>query len=564
MRVIPKIKSVTVNSGRCNISDLVWNFAPDTDERIISAAKRICDSAAGTAVYVSHGSTDAQSYIIHISQDRIDIASDGAAGAFYALMTLKMLKESTDADVECCFIEDGPDMLYRGFYHDATRGKVPTLDTLKKLADTMAEYKLNSLQLYIEHTYEFKEYDFCLDKLGYLTKEEICELDIYCKDRFIELIPSLASFGHLYHLMSSDKYNHLCELQNYIPDSHYYVEKMKHHTINPLMDESFELITSLIDQHMEAFTSDKFNICCDETFDLGTDVNNDKDKGELYVNFVKKLIEHLQSKGKTVMMWGDIILKHPDRVGEISDKVIFLNWDYGAEPIEANIAAMAGVTQIVCPGTGAWNGFHEVSHTEEKNILTLTSYGKKYGAIGILNTNWGDLGNPSCLGMCMYGLILGGAVGWYTETKADKEFKAFVSEYYYGNSEAMNILDSLSNYHDCSSWLMYNWDNMKPKEDSQEWFKRAMDNCNAMIDYIKSCSFKNDSIKNEFLIAAQGDSFVISWNAHKFGYDIKSEVDFDKWLCEYEKQWLKESKRAELDTLTAYFRDIYAKSYLTK
>ena len=135
------------------------------------------------------------------------------------------------------------------------------------------------LQLYIEHTFEFKEYEFCRDKFGYLTKDEIRELDKYCKSKFIELIPSISTFGHLYELLSCDKYKHLCELRDFTPKYHYWWERMMHHTINPELDESFELIKSLIDQYLEVSTSDKFNICCDETFDLGTGVNKGKDKG---------------------------------------------------------------------------------------------------------------------------------------------------------------------------------------------------------------------------------------------------------------------------------------------
>ena len=35
--------------------------------------------------------------------------------------------------------------------------QVPDLDYLKKLADRMSYYKLNELQLYIEHTYLFRD-----------------------------------------------------------------------------------------------------------------------------------------------------------------------------------------------------------------------------------------------------------------------------------------------------------------------------------------------------------------------------------------------------------------------
>jgi N-acetyl-beta-hexosaminidase len=65
--------------------------------------------------------------------------------------------------------------------------------TLKSLIDQMAYYKLNSLQLYVEHTFEFEEYKDLNEKLGYLSKEEIKEIDAYCEENFIEFIPSLST-----------------------------------------------------------------------------------------------------------------------------------------------------------------------------------------------------------------------------------------------------------------------------------------------------------------------------------------------------------------------------------
>ena len=66
-------------------------------------------------------------------------------------------------------IEDEPDFKYRGFYHDITRGKIPKVETIKRLIDNMAYYKLNSLQLYVEHTYEFKEFSDDIERTGYMT-----------------------------------------------------------------------------------------------------------------------------------------------------------------------------------------------------------------------------------------------------------------------------------------------------------------------------------------------------------------------------------------------------------
>lgn len=53
-------------------------------------------------------------------------------------------------------IEDAPDLAARAYYLDCSRGRVPTLATLKRYADILCRYKINQWQLYIEHTYLFR------------------------------------------------------------------------------------------------------------------------------------------------------------------------------------------------------------------------------------------------------------------------------------------------------------------------------------------------------------------------------------------------------------------------
>ncbi len=558
MTITPNVKELHIYNGVCNADALRWCFSEETDERVVQAAYRLCEGTDGIPVYVRHGDAIGESYTLTVSENEIQIDAESAAGAFYALMTLKMLIRSGHGVIACCHIVDSPNMAYRGFYQDTTRGRIPTLDTLKKLVDTMAEHKMNSLQLYVEHSYDFKEYAHCKERLGYLTKAEIRELDAYCRDRFVELVPSLSTFGHLYHLLQSDAYRHLCELKDFVPASHYWKERMNHHTINPLLDESFALITSLIDQHMEAFTSDKFNICCDETFDLGKDVNRGKDRGELYIGFVKKLVSYLEAKGKTVLMWGDILLEHPDRIEDLSDKIVFCSWDYDRVPSEKRVAPLKDTIQYVCPGTNSWRGFHERVQMEEGSILGMTRLGVKYGATGILVTNWGDLGNPASIDMAMYGLILAAAAGWDHRTEASAEFKQFVSRYHYGCDEAVDILEQLSIAARHACWLSYNWGWSKYEDDSAEAFEGSMRLCEHLIDRIERAEFEDADLKREFLLAARGDSLMIEWSAHKKGYTVKSAVDFDSWIEDYKRNWLEDSKPSELDEVVRVFTSLHS------
>lgn len=558
MKFIPKVKNCSLGKGTVNLSKIKWIFDADADARVSDEAYAIRPSSDdGTEVRVCFKNTDCESYRINISENGVNIESDGARGAFYALQTLKQLLNNGE-NVACMVIDDAPDMRYRGFYHDVTRGKVPTLDTLKELADTLASLKMNSLQLYIEHTFEFKEYEFCRDELGYLTKDEIRELDAYCKSKFIELIPSVSSFGHLYHLLSSEKYRHLSELPDYVPTRHYWFERMMHHTINPQFDESFEVIKSLIDQFSAVTTSDKFNICCDETFDLGNGANKGKDKGELYLGFVKKIIDYLTSKGKTVMMWGDIVLQHPECIGEIPENVVFLNWGYDKNPAEEQYKKLydSGRTQILCPATSAWLGFSEDIAIEEGNIMTLAKYAYKYGAEGMLLTNWGDLGNLSSLTVSMYGLTLAAAVSWNKSAKADADFRAAVSERVFGNAETVDLNGKISDIKP-----ILNWTKAVTRGDEYEKFGRddylgAISLLKDIREKMSRLSFKSDIIKREYIAAVDGYLIIAEICAKIDGYaDVKCGADLDKWCSEYRELWLARNKKSELDEVIRVIKD---------
>ena len=98
---------------------------------------------------------EAQAYELHINADGIIITGGSACGLFYGMQTLRQMTQQEGCCLPYTSIQDKPQIEHRGFYHDVTRGRIPTMDYLKKLVDRMAAYKLNQLQLYMEHTFLF-------------------------------------------------------------------------------------------------------------------------------------------------------------------------------------------------------------------------------------------------------------------------------------------------------------------------------------------------------------------------------------------------------------------------
>ena len=382
-----------------------------------------------------------QGYVLEIKTGAIRLEASDVCGLINGIQTLRQIVSSCGNPIPCMVIRDWPDFPVRGFYHDVTRGKVPTLGTLMALADKMASYKLNQLHLYVEHTFAFKNHPDIWEGADPLTAGEIRALADHCERLNIDLVPSLSTFGHFYTALRSRRKEHLNELNISASELPYSLsDRMNHYTLDCTNPESLALVTELIEEFLPLFKSRYFNICCDETFDLGKGKNAQRAKasgeGKLYVNFLKQIMKVIIRHGKIPMFWGDILIRHPDLLKELPAKVVALNWDYAPMPRRpCSLFQKAGIRYYACPGVHGWNDFtNHIPHASQ-NIITFAKQGKKFGAEGLLNTDWGDLGHVNFLAGSYHGMILGAAASWNLKAAEDLDaFDAALDQREFGDS----------------------------------------------------------------------------------------------------------------------------------
>ena len=423
----------------------------------------------------------------------------------------------------------------------------------------------------MEHTFAFLEYAEINEGQEPLTAEEIRELDSYCKERFVELIPSLSCFGHLYNLLQNKKYSHLCELENYNPQKHIWVEKLTHHTIDASNPESYELIKSLIEQYIPLFSSKYFNICCDETFDLGKGRNAGKNVGELYTDFVSKLISLVESKGKTAMLWGDVILYHIDLVDKISDKAVFLNWEYERNVAFSKIEAFknSGRKQIVCPGVKGWIRLLEYLPDSEINIRKMAAYGKLCGAMGVMTTNWGDYGHFCDPLNVSVGTALGAAESWNPAGADIEYFDRAVSILTYRNQNG-NVLRAVrdicacdkDNIFHCSFRVLAKtkgFDDGYVAPELLDLLKNS-EKCDRAVEIFK-VEMQNNQLDKEIgetlINAARGYSLLLLGIAIQCrDYKMSDWIfKFKEWQIDFETVWKRQNKKDELPVLSEFLDD---------
>lgn len=517
-----------------------------------------------------------EEYKLNIKDKYIEIIGSESSGIYYGIQTLIQILKQDGIKLRGVNIEDSPYFKNRGYFADITRGKVPTLETLKKLADKLSSYKINQMQLYIEHTFAFEDMSEVWRDKDPITAEEILILDEYCKKRHIELIPSLATFGHLYEVLRTKSYEDLCELENSRESEYSYIDRMAHHTLDVSNNKSLELVYNMLNEFIPLFSSNKFNICCDETFDLGKGkskyIAEEIGNGKLYVDFLNKVISYVKNHNKTVLFWGDVILNHKELLKDIPEDTICLNWDYWCKATENNTRTIweSKRKQWVCPGTGGWSHLMNLIENSFENINRMVSYGVKYGADGILNTDWGDYGHINSLSNSVPSIIYGASLSWNPniEKDFDYEYKA-ISLLEYGD-ESMQIVNILKELSECQTvgWSELIWwkerYNDKVKADFKkldpykikESYEKAKEIEERLL--ILSTKLNNKEAIEEFILSANGIALINDFFLTLLKEDFnKNEVatfnttkdlarEFEEWLYDYSIKWREKNKESEL------------------
>jgi hypothetical protein len=423
-----------------------------------------------------------------------------------------------------------------------------------------------------------------------ITPQEILELDRYCNIRGIELVPCIASFGHLYDLLHSLSFGKYREIENEQGEPFTWYNRMRYHTINVSDPESFTLITSILDQYIPLFRSNKINICCDETFELGKGKSaNLAEKmaiGELYLSYVNKLVEYLQSKGKEVMIWGDVLQNNHEQMGKLNTQVTCLNWyyGYGAKERIVKIFSDNGLKQYVCPSVSGYSRLVNAYDMSFTNIREMAKLGNKYNAEGFLNTDWGDCGHINMPALAIPGMIYGAAQAW--NVKDDRDFNtidqsASLMEFGKSAKKLVGLLRKLSRQdivtiNDLAFFRDYKVYNQtypdfgvglyeKAKEKmmgaSEDKLKESVTKCSEIMKGLKQNdnSYFTDLQDEmlEFYLAARGvalmQELTLVIKEREYGQNVQPldspfelAGKFEYWLMDYCKDWRAQSRESEL------------------
>ena len=370
-----------------------------------------------------------QGYALTVHENgTVAINAADAAGAFYAKQTLTQLERLCDGQLPVGQVRDWPDLRIRGVMLDISRDKVPTFETLLAIVDRLAEWKVNHLELYAEHTFAYPGHEVVWHEAGAMTAEEIEQLDDYCAARHIELVPNQNCLGHMARWLKHPPYTGLAMA----PEGYVMLGLQRPpSTIEPTNPASLALVRGLLGELVPHFHHTRFvNVGLDEPWEMPADRIDD------YLEWVRTLRALPEIDGLELLVWGDILAGEPERIRALPDGVTVCEWGYDAgHPFEARarVYEQCGRPFWTAPGTSSWLTILGRITNVRANCAEAVDAAVAHGGAGMLNTDWGDQGHLQYLPISEPGLAYGAAVAWCAQANRDLDLGTVLSAHCYGD-----------------------------------------------------------------------------------------------------------------------------------
>jgi hexosaminidase len=324
-----------------------------------------------------------ESYTLHISPTGIIINAANEAGVFYAFQTLRQMMRMDalpDANrqwrtwkVPAVDISDTPLFPYRGLHLDVVRHFMP-VDFVKKYIDLLAYYKMNRFHWHLTDDQgwriEIKKYPK-LQKIaawrdqtlighagdsiprydgkrygGYYTQDEIKEVVRYAADRGVMVIPEIEMPGHSLEALAAYPELSCTSGPFKVAETWGVFDDVYCPT-----EETFTFLQNVLDEVIALFPSPYIHIGGDECpkqrwkesefCQALMKKEGLKDEMELQSYFIQRIEKYLNSKGKSIIGWDEIL------EGGIAPNATIMSW----RGTEGGIAAAReGHDVIMTPG----------------------------------------------------------------------------------------------------------------------------------------------------------------------------------------------------------------------
>jgi hexosaminidase len=359
----------------------------------------------------SRSDLGAEGYELQVRPDGVRMTAAGAAGLFYAGQTLRQLlpvaawRRAPEAGVAwtvpCVRIVDQPRFGWRGLLLDPARHFIPKA-TVLGIVDVMAMHKLNRLQLHltddqgwrlelrgfpkltarsswrdgtlIGRLHEGPEQYSNVPHGGFYSREDLREIVAYAAARHIVVVPEIEMPGHTRALLSA--YPEFAVF----PDRAAGMDLLKKWGVSKDVlaprPATLDGIRKLLDEVCEIFPSPWIHTGGDEApRDQWRESSEMQDlihklglrnEDELQAWFTAQLSQYLESKGRRLVGWDEILAGANMRAGggstALAQSAIVMSWrgEAGGEA-----ASRAGHDVIMAPNNWTYLDYYQGPPAEE-------------------------------------------------------------------------------------------------------------------------------------------------------------------------------------------------------
>jgi hexosaminidase len=377
-----------------------------------------------------------EAYHISVKNDEVKVVANSYAGFFYAVQTLVQLIEgqSQTASLPEVEISDWPILAYRGVMVDMSHGQMPKVEEIKKQIDFLSKWKINQFYFYSEASIELSGFPLLMEGAQY-SKEDINEIVVYARQRFIDVIPIIELYGHMHDLFRLERYADLAV--------------MPHGGEFKVNDSTRDvIIADWLTQLTKLFPSPFFHIGFDETWLLEKSARELKIAPELfYITMLNRTLKMVKDNGKHTMLWGDMLQKYPQIIQKIDKDVTIMPWHYF--PMETkkykksfSPFTSTGINIIIQSASINWNWLVPLYNESFNNTDALIREVEKYNIVGFVNSGWID-DTQTLLGLTEPDMVYGAVSSWQTAPIQQNEFFKQYTSLQYSSTVADKVATGL-------------------------------------------------------------------------------------------------------------------------
>jgi hexosaminidase len=339
---------------------------------------------------------DPEAYSLEVQKKRIEIKAAKPAGFFYAVQTLRQLLpleiegnsmlQEFEWLVPAVSITDSPSFRWRGFMLDVSRHFFPKEDVLRMI-DNLALHKINTLHLHLVDDQgwriEIKKYPkltevgaWRVDREdkhwnsrpkqrtgeqatygGFYTQEDIKEMVAYAQKNFITIVPEIEMPAHVTSALAAyPQYSCTGGPFTVLPGGIWPITDI----YCAGNDSVFPFLEDVLSEVIDLFPSKYIHIGGDEATKTEWDkclkckkrikTEGLKNAGELQSYFIKRIEKFVNSKGRVLLGWDEIL------EGGLPTEATVMSWRGFEGGVEA---ARQGHDVVMTPNSDCYFDYYQ-------------------------------------------------------------------------------------------------------------------------------------------------------------------------------------------------------------